>query len=48
MRNQKLHLVADGNVGKLTINTAKVVGIHGKHTKPISIESNSVNTKITI
>lgn len=44
----KLHLVVDGNVNKLTINAAKVVGIHGKHTKPISIESNSVNTKINI
>ena len=44
----KLHLVADGNVNKLTISVAKVIGIHGKHTKPISIESNSVNTKINI
>ena len=44
----KLHLIADGDVGELTINAAKVIGIHGKHTKPISIESNSVNTKINI
>ena len=44
----KLYLVADGNVSKLTINAAKVIGIHGKHTNPISIESNSANTKINI
>ena len=44
----RLHLVADGNVSELIINAAKVVGIHGKHTNPISIESNNVNTKINI
>lgn len=47
-KKSKLHLVADGNVNKLTINAAKVISIYGKHKKPISIESNSVNTKINI
>ena len=44
----KLHLVADGNVSKLTINSANVVGIHGAHKKPISVVTNDINTKLNI
>lgn len=44
----KLHLVADGNVSKLTINAAKVVGIHGTHSKPVTVISNDKDTKINI
>lgn len=44
----KLHLVADGNVSKLTINSAKVVGIHGTHSKPVTVISNDKDTKINI
>ena len=44
----RLHLVAGGNVGKLTINSAKIVGIHGEHKKPINVVSNDSSTKLNI
>lgn len=44
----KLHLVADGNVSKLTINSAKMVGIHGTHSKPVNVITNDVDTIINI
>ena len=40
----KLHLIADGNVSKLTINSAKIVGVHGAHKKPINVIANDKDT----
>ena len=44
----KLHLIADGNVSKLTINSAKIVDVHGAHKKPINVIANDKDTKINI
>ena len=44
----RLSLSATGNVDKLTINSAKVVGIHGSHSNPINVVTNDKNTKLNI
>lgn len=46
--DSRLHLVAGGNVDKLTINSARVVGIHGTHKKPISVVSNDASAKLNV
>ena len=44
----RLSLSVTGNVDKLIINSAKVVGIHGSHSKPINVVTNDKNTKLNI
>ena len=35
-------------MGKLTINSAKIVGIHGAHKKSINVISNDINAKLNV
>ena len=39
-------IVADGNVKKVTVNSAKSVDIQGDHTKPINVNSNAKGATI--
>ena len=41
-----IKIVADGNVKKLTINSAKTVDIKGDHSKPINVNSNAKGATI--
>ena len=41
-----IKIVADGNVKKLTVNSAKTVDIKGDHSKPINVNSNAKGATI--
>ena len=40
-------IVAEGNIKKVTVNSAKSVDIQGDHTKPINVNSNAKGVTIT-